>query len=118
MHLYDTSINIPQFSRRWFKDATLMHKRNAGFQYLNHLCRDININPNDVPTIQEDKSWFPFLDYTQFLSVFQECKFRGYLHEGKQWSKWMVDGQGEGVGLGIALTKTKIPYRFVGEYII
>jgi hypothetical protein len=118
MHLYDTSINIPQFSRRWFRDATLMHERNAGFSYLTYLCKDIKINPNDVPTIQEDKSWFPFLDYTQFLSIFQESKFRSYLHEGKQWSKWMVDGQGEGAGLGIALTKTKIPYRFVGEYII
>lgn len=116
-HLYDTSIDVIQFGRRWFKDATLNHERNSGYHYLNFYCRDIGVDPNLVPTVQEDKCWFPFLDYTQFLSIFQESKYRAYIHEGKHWSKWMVDGAGEGAGLGIALTKTKIPYRFVGEYI-
>ena len=118
MDLYDTSIPVPQFTRRWYKDATLAHDRSAGYHFFKWYSEDINIDPKIVPAIQEDKSWFPFIDYSQFLNILQMCKYKAFLQEGKHWGKWWLDGAGEGIGLGIALTKSKIPYRFVGEYLI
>ena len=118
VHLYDTSIDVVQAGRRYYRDAALGDERNADGFLLTYYSRELGIDPNTVAAIQEDKLWFPFIDYTQFQFILQNCKYKQYLNEGKHYSKWYVDGIGEGNGVGLALTKSKIPYRFVGEYII
>jgi hypothetical protein len=118
VHLYDTSIDVVQAGRRYYKDATLGDERNADGFLLTYFARDLGIDPKTVAAIQEDKLWFPYIDYTQFQYILQKCKYKQYAHEGKHYSKWYVDGIGEGNGVGLALTKSKIPYRFVGEYLI
>ena len=118
IHLYDTSIDVVQAGRRYYKDATLGDERNADGFLLTYYARDLGIDPKTVAAIQEDKLWFPYIDYTQFQYILQKCKYKQYAKEGKHYSKWYVDGIGEGNGVGLALTKSKIPYRFVGEYLI
>lgn len=115
-HLYDQNTDIPQFSRLWYPNANLGEKRCRPFHYLMHFCKKNGVEHKDAHPIQEDKLWFPALDYTHTISIIEKVKSLVDIHQGKRYNKWYVNGYGEGMALGIALKKSNIPFRLVGEY--
>ena len=117
VHLYDTTIRIPQIGRLWFPEATLAHKRTDAFSYLRHYANDMGIPHSSIAPIQEDKLWFPSGDYTRTIKILEDIKTIVHIREGKHFSKWYTNGAGEGLALSIGLYQSKITYRKVGEYI-
>lgn len=117
VHLYDTTIKIPQIGRHWFEEATLAHKKTDSFNYLRHYANDMGIAHHLIAPIQEDKLWFPSGDYTKTIKILEDIKAIVHIKEGKHFSKWYTNGAGEGLALSFGLHQSKITYRKVGEYI-
>ena len=114
--LYNENSDIPQVGRLWYDNAKLSHDRNMEWWFLIKYISSIGIKPKDIKPIQEDKIWFPALDYTQTIKVMEDIRAQVHVNHRPPMNKWNVNGQGEGVALATGLVKSEIPIKLVGEY--